>query len=100
MLEVKHTPGPWEAIEHPKDWIIKQRVKTASELRFPALIARAERTANARLIAAAPDLLAALFLARPFVIAALADTDDLSDNAEAEVAFRAICDAINKATTA
>ena len=60
MLEVKHTPGPWEAIEHPKDWIIKQRVKTASELRFPALIARAERTANARLIAAAPDLLEAL----------------------------------------
>ena len=50
------TPGPWEAIEHPRDFVVKQVVRTFTETRFPVTVARVERAANATLIAAAPEL--------------------------------------------
>lgn len=70
---VTHTPGPWEADQTVADtWIIgpDQQVRTvrgtvarvqhASHMRL-----RAETVANARLIAAAPELLDALRSALP-----------------------------------
>lgn len=63
MSEKKHTPGPWEIkdgryIDSPSGWI-------ADVLSYPAYRAATdndseEQKANARLIAAAPDLLEAL----------------------------------------
>lgn len=59
MTQTTHTPGPWEVLAGP-EWggftVGGQRiVATMREWGFPG-----EAEANARLIAAAPDLLAAL----------------------------------------
>src|SRR5690606_11039817 len=67
MAEQTHTPGPWKSEYHGKeshaiiggsangrDWTI------IAEIHDPVgYVPRSERSANARLIAAAPDLLAA-----------------------------------------
>lgn len=64
----KHTKGPWkvrenggimQAIEAGKDWLIYKCGRDNTPI--------AEVEANARLIAAAPDLLEALELARLFI---------------------------------
>jgi hypothetical protein len=55
MSDAKHTPGPW--------WLAgKSQVRYGAGNRagWVATVARQNRDANARLIAAAPDLLAAL----------------------------------------
>ena len=67
--EPKHTPGPWETwglLVCPSD--------AGPDERAPRRIARVDRSecggdaeANARLIAAAPDLLEALIAARPYL---------------------------------
>ena len=67
----KHTPGPWEVSEDDPCEIQREgngdfvaMVLPAPELGWDM---NAEREANARLIAAAPDLLAALRAARGYV---------------------------------
>lgn len=66
----KHTPGPWEVSEddpceiESADGRFVAMVLPAPELNWDM---NAEREANARLIAAAPDLLAALRAARGYV---------------------------------
>lgn len=53
-----HTPGPWVVVQHPDGWTIQNRATGAG-----ACVASQygdSNEANARLIAAAPDLLAAL----------------------------------------
>lgn len=66
MSEIKHTPGPWEAILWSEGrWIIKaddRNVLICTREEFPSK--PAEYDANARLIAAAPDLLDAVGFAR------------------------------------
>lgn len=66
--ETKHTPGPWRAEKHPQHdhvhcselWtIIAGEPDDCSDAEIAQVIAY-EAEANARLIAAAPDLLAAL----------------------------------------
>ena len=60
----KHTPGPWSVKKHFSEWLIGDgNYLIATTAGSPAHLGRAsaERdAANARLIAAAPDLLKAL----------------------------------------
>ena len=56
MSEVKHTPGPW-SFDGPRHSIIVWG--PTPELRVCFMTSDGPATANARLIAAAPDLLAA-----------------------------------------
>lgn len=58
----KHTPGPWTQ-EHDGAVVIGRRVVIPVNGCGPDGVSRKEREANARLIAAAPDLLAACNLA-------------------------------------
>lgn len=64
----KHTPGPWRAIpdrSHPCDVRITSSVRPhVAKVYAPSTSADEVTPANARLIAAAPDLLAALIDAR------------------------------------
>ena len=72
-MEAKHTPGPWKAEDQTKTWNGKEgdwrwgwRVSTSPANIHLAQVGnvdafhKAQAGANARLIAAAPDLLAAL----------------------------------------
>ncbi len=61
----KHTPGPWKAGVDifPRD-IVRGKDLIATTYGLGAEIEDEESLANARLIAAAPDLLAALYLLR------------------------------------
>jgi len=52
-----HTPGPWRIAPHSK-WLLK--IETADRVICDGFSGSHEDYANARLIAAAPDLLAAL----------------------------------------
>ena len=72
----KHTPGPWEVM--PRYWYQgffkihhKQRGKGVSSLMLARVTVRPswkdEQTANARLIASAPELLEALEAALPYI---------------------------------
>jgi len=63
--EAKHTPGPWQVVpaakaEHP--WVVgdAEGGSIASCEPMGPWMSAAEATANARLIAAAPEILAAL----------------------------------------
>lgn len=55
MTQAAHTPGPWTILNRG----YKSHV-TDSDMRWNAEVVGPGHTANARLIAAAPDLLAAL----------------------------------------
>ena len=57
----KHTPGPWE-VEANGVTVRQQKKRYAMKIcrAWEIYMARSEREANARLIAAAPELLAAL----------------------------------------
>lgn len=61
MSDTKHTPGPWKADEY---FHVSANGRDVADIRIFACNGYAldtiERTANARLIAAAPDMLAAL----------------------------------------
>ena len=59
--ETKHTPGPWETLPDGDTFFIRvsDKAKPIAKLTW-ACIRRAELKANARLIAAAPELLEAL----------------------------------------
>jgi len=61
----KHTPGPWEILEvTPDDWQINSDLRDDCLVQMTPTIGHEhlsdEDKANARLIAAAPDMLAAL----------------------------------------
>jgi len=63
MSEAKHTPGPWEACDVGDygDYDGRCRVILGDDLRIAVVLGdHDESKANARLIAAAPDLLEAL----------------------------------------
>jgi hypothetical protein len=77
--EQKHTPGPWDAIEqHRAGPMIAHKYETGNQMHPTGLrlichmLQRGDSLkqdqANARLIAAAPDMLAALKLAREYVV--------------------------------
>lgn len=85
MSVATHTPGPWEV--HPRNRFDFSEV-LAGDLRvaiipeWPLLLA--ENTANARLMAAAPDLLASLVEMLEF-----ADMGEIHDEETAEAVARA-----------
>lgn len=59
----EHTPGPWTLDEHPQagDWIVTAARSSTDDRAIGRVVTwRPEWRANARLVAAAPDLLAAL----------------------------------------
>ena len=65
-MSAQHTPGPWTLSERMTIWSESDRLIAcccADSLNAPT----ASETANARLIAAAPDLLAALHEAIQFI---------------------------------
>ena len=58
----KHTPGPWSVEHDYKPYVIRSRGDLVATITGTAAI-RPSAAANARLIASAPDLLAALVIA-------------------------------------
>lgn len=80
-MEAKHTPGPWR-IGRPS---VMNGVQIFRDYDFPARVETIctmpdkgkGRTANARLIAAAPDLLAALEAVREMCIPGMNWTDEI-----------------------
>ncbi len=100
-MESKHTPGPWVVIEGQKS----TRVASEPLSDFRGVVARLYRyahrgkavaLANARLIAAAPDLLVALRTLRPYV-ESCAEPDLGNDSCPAVKDLRQIDAAIAKA---
>jgi hypothetical protein len=86
-VDTEHTPGPW--VHYPEDNIIIGGADGRMILEWQARsvnVSVAERDSNARLIAAAPDLLAAL----QFVLTASGE--------QLTTAFEQAEDAITKAT--
>lgn len=67
----KHTPGPWKLATRKEGWVVKTRdgCVLAGVSQFPPPAEMAPQCEfNARLIAAAPELLEALKKARRFVL--------------------------------
>jgi hypothetical protein len=60
MSKQQHTPGPWSVNGFYIDLDVATRIATVSNWRMSGADAFAEASANARLIAAAPELLEAL----------------------------------------
>lgn len=81
MSTTQHTPGPWEHDGPPHNII----VWSSPENRICFLTSDGPTEANARLIAAAPDLLAALKEAADFV-QPFNRAEDLLDKIEAVIA--------------
>jgi len=90
-----HTPGPWERSSSYETGNCGDLVVAITKGRFIAEVAvnDEEQDDNARLIAAAPDLLAACTLAAKFVAKYTADTESVI----ARRALRRIEAAIEKA---
>jgi hypothetical protein len=98
MSEAKHTPGPWGVVVpmHPLDGFTHAITAPIGAVGW-ALSSGvdAERaSANARLMAAAPDMLAALQAALP-ILSAYIDADNFDGHASR--ALRLVADAIAKA---
>ena len=55
-----HTPGPWTADARGLIWRVELKIADTCPRGLAHVAPKSERPANARLIAAAPDLLAAL----------------------------------------
>lgn len=83
-MNAQHTPGPWVAVELPTAIAIKSHMGNVANIQRGSI--RDQQKVNARLIAAAPDLLAALKLAE----AALSDIGDADREPGDDVAW---CDA-------
>lgn len=60
-MKTKHTPGPWNAYKYPdtKTWTVAAKASVASKIKDEA---------DAKLIAAAPEMLEALETARKYVL--------------------------------
>jgi hypothetical protein len=65
-METKHTPGPWRVGMRPGPIVYGPRGEQVTAMHDP-LLERDKNMANARLIAAAPDLAELLILALPAV---------------------------------
>ena len=65
---VTHTPGPWRAETEPNGTCIVWALRNGDDDKYViGVVALRGGEADARLIAAAPDLLAALYEAREFI---------------------------------
>jgi hypothetical protein len=106
----KHTPGPWhvanEGFARKGLWSAPTVYATDDDLRYVAVCACADELnfhsatdnlANAHLIAAAPDMLAALRVARDCVIESFDYAEDADDLLMAEARLRDVDMAISKA---
>lgn len=83
-MSAKHTPGPWHRFavyDHTE--ILNQAGHLVAVVGSTAT--KADRSPNARLIAAAPDLLEALQLIVQWDACGLAQTDDLMVKARAAI---------------
>jgi hypothetical protein len=102
MGEVKHTPGPWEALDGGHyvcpEGNHGQFVAIVSGHVSGALRPEAERKANARLLASAPDLLEAACGAEGLLRAMYPTVASDRDAAKVRKAFDALAAAIAKAT--
>lgn len=72
MAETKHTPGPWAISEHAELACLYVDVPGMTNMGgvatlYSGCVDRAQLDANARLIAAAPDMLEALLSVAPHV---------------------------------
>jgi len=99
-METKHTPGPWEQGTQTRgSTTLVARIETGfavAEMRNVHF--REEAEANARLIAAAPELLEALQLAYSVLMDCIPDADcDLYKRDARRKARAAIAKAIGKA---
>lgn len=101
MTKLAHTPGPWHATENHHNAMLNGWIGIENAEGVLAYVSygassyhpngmdgfKAEQAANARLIAAAPDLLAALELAVRYM------PSDASDNTERQIVNRALAKA-------
>lgn len=74
-----HTPGPWVAVELPTAIAIKSHMGNVANIQRGSM--RDQQQANARLIASAPDLLAALKSVMEMM------DDEIKKASDAELAF-------------
>ena len=90
MSEAKHTPGPWQACDvgDYSDYDGRCRVILGNDLRIAVVLGdHDESAANARLIAAAPDLLEELEDMVSLVEYLMNDSYDSKETAEARAAI-------------
>ena len=103
-MNTKHTPGPWNVSPSAKastlTRVFDETGKLVASANGPGLFEGGEAEANARLIAAAPDLLAALVKLEDFMRWAQDNADtrgflDAVDHANVTQAQQAIAKATN-----
>ena len=66
-MESKHTPGPWNRTKYPNIVYESKKGQGIADCYIRPGISKAQARANARLIAAAPDLLETLEEVLPFI---------------------------------
>lgn len=91
MSNTRHTPGPWRVEDSDPPQIttnpaLAGGARTIAEMRIVAYSDLRERAANARLIAAAPDLLAACKSAERHFVGMDIDTGTVMDLLHAAIA--------------
>ena len=78
-MSVKHTPGPWVTYLNTMDDVVVRKINEAGYEQ--CVIARGVNYKNARLIAAAPELLAALNEVNNWLVcAAIASPEDMAQS--------------------
>lgn len=93
MSETKHSPGKWTTLNQDGDIYIEAESRCAVVARIFAGVGNAEDEANAKLIAAAPDLLEAL----EAIMSIYPDRGDVMDRVNVNV-IQMAKEAIKKAT--
>ena len=81
-MKVKHTPGPWD-VEHETEIIAAEGQRIAEADTRSINFVDGEANANAHLIAAAPDLLAACEAAKAII-------DCICEEGEADLCVRCV----------
>lgn len=89
----KHTPGPWVA----DDGAIARQFDNSTIARIVGARSSVEHQANARLIAAAPDLLTACIRAESFMSGFEGDSEQLGIDEDLQVIRTAIAKAAEEA---
>lgn len=100
MSETKHTPGPWSVAETQEGTLIKSDVEPGYFARIQGACAGAhgkQGAANARLIAAAPELLAACKATVAAMSQPVFTNAGTIIKGDVEFATRVLCAAIEKA---